>query len=89
MSKEEFVLLLNSANYHLNHSINDLANKYPKLKKEDLYYLCLVIMGLDNGQIASLFGVTYDTAKKREKKICIILGLNSKEKLYNYLLQYI
>ncbi len=85
LSKKEFVLLLNSANHHLNYFINDIAKKYPKLKKEDLYYLCLVIMGLNNNQIASLFGVTYDTAKKRENKVCVILGLDSKENLYNCL----
>ena len=89
LSKEEFVLLLNSANHHLNYFINDMAKKYPKLKKEDLYYLCLVIMGLDNNQIASLFGVTYDTAKKREKKICVIFDLDPKENLSNYLLHLV
>ena len=89
LSKEELVLLLNSANHHLNYFINDMANKYPKLKKEDLYYLCLVIMGLDNYQIASLFGVTYHASKKRKNKICVILGLDSKTNLHNYLLQLI
>ena len=89
LSKKEFVLLLNSANHHLNHLINDMAKKYPKLKKEDLYYLCLVIMGLNNNQIASLFGVTYQASKKRKNKICVILGLDSKENLYNHLLHLI
>ena len=89
LSKEEFVLLLNSANHHLNYFINDMAKKYPKLKKEDLYYLCFVIMGLDNNQIASLFGVTYDTAKKREKKICVIFDLDPKGNLSNYLLHLV
>ena len=85
LSKEEFVLLLHSANHHLNYFINDMAKKYPKLKNEDLYYLCLVIMGLNKNQIASLFGVTYDTAKKREKKICAIFDLDPKENLSSYL----
>ena len=89
LSKKEFVLLLNSANHHLNYFINDMANKYQKLKKEDLYYLCLVIMGLNNNQIASLFGVTYQASKKRKNKICVILDLDSKENLYNYLLNLI
>ncbi|MBQ3595987.1 MAG: hypothetical protein II981_11345, partial [Bacteroidales bacterium] len=89
LSKKEFVLLLNSANHHLNNFINDMAKKYQKLKKEDLYYLCLVIMGLNNNQIASLFGVTYQASKKRKNKICVILGLDSKENLYNHLLYLI
>ena len=89
LSKKEFVLLLNSANHHLNYFINDMAKKYQKLKKEDLYYLCLVIMGLNNNQISSLFGVTYDTIQKRKNKICVILGLDPKENLYNYILRLI
>lgn len=89
LSKAELVLLLNSANHHLNHLINEMANKYPKLKKEDLYYLCLVIMGLDNHQISSLYGVTYHASNKRKHKICVILGLDSKENLYNHLLHLI
>ena len=89
LSKKEFVLLLNFANHHLNNFINDMAKKYQKLKKEDLYYLCLVVMGLNNNQIASLFGVTYQASKKRKNKICVILGLDSKENLYNHLLYLI
>ena len=89
LSKEEFVLLLNSANHHLNYFINDMANKYPKLKKEDMYYLCLVIMGLDNNQISSLFGVTYDAINKRKNRICTILGIVHKNSLNNYLLNII
>ena len=89
LSKKEFVLLLNSANHHLNYFINDMAKKYQKLKKEDQYYLCLVIMGLNNNQISSLFGVTYDTIQKRKNKICVILGLDPKENLYNYILRLI
>ena len=89
LSKKEFVLLLNSANHHLNHLINDMAKKYPKLKKEDLYYLCLVIIGLNNHQISSLYGVTYHASNKRKHKICVILGLDSKENLYNHLLHLI
>ena len=85
LSKAEFVLLLDSANHYLNHLINDMAKKYPKLKKEDLYYLCLVIIGLNNHQISSLYGVTYHASNKRKHKICVILGLDSKENLYNHL----
>ena len=89
LSKEEFVVLLNSANHHLNYFINDMANKYPKLKKDDLYYLCLVVIGLDNYQISSLFGVTHDAINKRKNKICTILGIDTKNSLNNYLLDLI
>ena len=89
MSQKELVLLLNSANFHLNHFMNDIANKYSRLKKEDLYYLCLVIIGLNNSQISSLLGVTYTAVRKRKNKICKLLGLDIKENLYNHLLNLI
>ena len=89
MSQKELVLLLNSANFHLNYFMNDIANKYSRLKKEDLYYLCLVIIGLNNSQISSLLGVTYTAVRKRKNKICKLLGLDIKENLYNHLLNLI
>ncbi len=85
LSNQDFVLLLNSANHHLNYFMNDVANKYPKLKKDDLYYLCLVIIGLDNYQISSLFGVTYDATNKRKNKIRTILGVDAKKSLSDHL----
>ena len=69
--------------------MNDIANKYSRLKKEDLYYLCLVIIGLNNSQISSLLGVTYTAVRKRKNKICKLLGLDIKENLYNHLLNLI
>jgi len=87
MSQKELVLLLNSANFYLNNLMNYIVNKYPKLKKADLYYLCLVIIGLNNSQISSLFGVTHTAARKRKNKICKLLGLNINENLHNYLLR--
>ena len=85
----EFVLLLDSANKYLNNVISDIANKYPKLKKDDMYYLSLLITGLNNKQISSLFGVTYAAIRKRKYKICTILGLDIKDNLYKYLLDFI
>ena len=89
LKHDEFVLLLNSANKYLNNVISDIANKYPKLKKDDMYYLSLLITGLNNKQISSLFGVTYAAIRKRKYKICTILGLDIKDNLYKYLLDFV
>ena len=84
LSQEEFGLLLHSANIYLGGFIEDVSSRLSKFKKEDLYYLCLVIMNLNDKQIAALFGVTYSTIRTRRSNICIKLGVNSSN-LNNFL----
>ncbi len=79
LMQNEFALLLKSANYYLNNIFNNLTNKYPNLKKEDLYYMCLVILNLNDRQISSLFGVTYNSIKIRRRKICSIFNIKTNE----------
>ena len=84
LSQEEFVLLLQSAKQHLSLFFENISSRYPSLKKEDLYYLCLNIINLNDKQIAALFGVTYQAIRTRRKKICVHLGINMKENLHNF-----
>ena len=79
LSQEDFVLLLDTANKHLNNFFTELAEQYQRLKKEDLYYLSLVIIDLSDKQISSLFGVAYNSIRVRRNKICEILGINVKK----------
>ena len=82
LSKEEFILLFQSANLHLGIFLQNISNKYPSLKKDDLYYLCLVLINLNDKQIAALFGLTYDAIRKRRYKITSILDINTRENIY-------
>lgn len=82
LSQEDFVLLLDTANKHLNNFFTELAEQYQRLKKEDLYYLSLVIIDLSDKQISSLFGVAYNSIRVRRNKICEILGINVKKLNY-------
>lgn len=79
MTQDDFVLLLDTANKHLNNVFAELAEQYKRLKKEDLYYLCLVIIELSDKQISSLFGVAYNSIRVRRNKICEILGISDKK----------
>ena len=85
MEQSDFVLLLNSANQNLNNLINNIASTHTKLKKEDLYYVCLTIIGLNDKQISSLFGVTYTAINKRRNKISNILGVDVKKYMYKHI----
>ena len=87
LSQEEFVILLQSANVHLNVFFKSISNKYAYLKKEDLYYLCLMILNLNDKQIAALFGLSYDAIRKRKNKIIAMFEVNSKEDLYKNIMK--
>ena len=86
LNLDEFMLLTHSANLHLNNFVKRMSDKYPNLKKEDLHYLCLTIINLNDNQIAALFGVTYQAIRIRRKKICSYLRVDIKENLHNYLI---
>lgn len=84
LSQEDFVLLLQSARQHLSLFLNNISNRHPSLKNEDLYYLCLTIVNLNDKQIAALFGVSYQAIRIRRKKIYVYLGIDEKENLHNF-----
>ncbi len=86
LNLDEFMLLTHSANLHLNNFVKRMSDKYPNFKKEDLYYLCLTIINLNDKQIAALFGVTYHAIRIRRKKICSYLGVDIKENLHSHLM---
>ena len=88
LSQEEFTSLVETANLHLNDFIDDLSQNFPRLKNEDLYYICLTMLNLSDKQISSLFGVAYSTIKTRKTKIATILDMEN-EDLYKYFIDKI
>ena len=86
LSQEEFVMLLQSANLHLGEFIKNISDKYPSFRKDDLYYLCLVAINLNDKQIAALFNVTYNAVRSRRKKICTLLDIDINENIYKKLI---
>ena len=86
LNQEEFAILLQTANLHLGKFIKYLSERYPSLKKEDLYYLCLVALNLNDKQISALFNVTYNAIRSRRKKICTLLGIDINENIYKNIL---
>ena len=88
LSQEELMSLVQTANLHLNDFIDDLWQNFPRLKNEDLYYICLTMLNLSDKQISSLFGVAYSTIKTRKTKIATILNMEN-EDLYKYFIDKI
>ncbi|MBQ8760172.1 MAG: hypothetical protein IJZ06_01970, partial [Bacteroidales bacterium] len=85
LSQEDFVLLLQSAKQHLSLFLKNISSRYPSLKKEDIYYLCLTIINLNDKQIAALFGVSYQAIRTRRKKIYVYLGIEIKDNLHDFI----
>ncbi len=88
LSQEELMSLVQTANLRLNDFIDDLSQNFPRLKNEDLYYICLTMLNLSDKQISSLFGVAYSTIKTRKTKIATILDMEN-EDLYKYFIDKI
>ena len=82
---EEFVMLLNAARLYLN-NFNEMTFKHSQLKTDDLYYICLVILGLNDSQISSLFALSYTAINKKKKRIRHLFGLNTNDILYTYII---
>ena len=87
LRQDEFAMLLQSAKLHLSTFLKNTSDKYPTLKKEDFYYLCLVIINLNDKQIASLFGLSYEAIRKRKNKIASVLGVQNKDNFYNNIME--
>ena len=87
LRQDEFAMLLQSAKLHLSTFLKNTSDKYPTLKKEDFYYLCLVIINLNDKQIASLFGLSYEAIRKRKNKIATVLGVQNKDNFYNNIME--
>ncbi len=83
LSDEELSMLLNDADIYMNNYIQKISNKYPRLKKEDLYCICLLMLNISEPTIAVLLGKTYNTIWSRINKIYSILGIKSSVNLYN------
>ena len=83
LSNKELTMLLDDADMYLDNYIHKMSNKYPRLKKEDLYCICLLLLNISEPSIAALLGKSYNTIWSRINKIRSILGVNSNVNLIN------
>ncbi len=80
LTHNELMLLLHSANAHLNNIVDKLSNEYPDFNNIDMYCICLLILGADTTQIAFMLNKDYKTVWRRIKKINKILEKNNNYK---------
>ncbi|MBR4156258.1 MAG: hypothetical protein IKU01_06130 [Bacteroidales bacterium] len=81
LNGNELVLLLNSADTNLNNFIGRLSNKYPNLKKEDFYCICLILLNIDKSFLQYLLSKNQSSIWRRLDKIRKIMNIEMNESL--------
>lgn len=64
-----------------------LKEKHPNLTANDIRFLCYVYMNLSIKEISTILNITYDTCRKRRKRIMNKMKLIKINSLYDYLLK--
>lgn len=89
LDNNDLTTLLKTADYHLNNLSAKIKKEFPNLKKDDLYYLCFVLLKLNNHEISLLLGKNRKTIWERMKNIRERMNLNDDENIYDVLLRFL
>lgn len=81
LNGNELVLLLHSADTNLNNYISRLSTKYPDLKKDDFYCICLLLLNIDKSFLQYLLGKNQSSIWRRLDKVCKIMNIEMNESL--------
>ena len=87
LTNEDFALLIQAADKHLNKITARLKEKYPKVNKEDLYYICLILLNVDLNKLQYLLDRNPKTVWYRLNKIKSMMGLESGDDIMMYLMK--
>ncbi len=82
LTENELTVLLETANKYLGNSINSLKKEFPELKKDDLYYICLILLNVDKNRFPHLFGRHRKTVWERMSRLKHIMNIDSNKDLY-------
>lgn len=85
LSESELALLLEVANENLGNITKSLKCKYPKLKKDDFYYICLLLLNIEKNKFQYLLGKNRKTIWDRLNKIKNIMNIGENEDLYIFM----
>ena len=87
LTNEDFALLIKSADKHLNNITARLKEKYPKINKDDFYYICLILLNVDLNKMQYLLDRNPKTVWYRLNKIKSMMGLESGDDIMMYLMK--
>ena len=87
LTNEDFALLIKSADKHLNNITARLKEKYPKINKDDFYYICLILLNVDLNKMQYLLDRNPKTVWYRLNKIKSMMGLETGDDILMYLMK--
>ena len=82
LSEDELALLLEAADKHLGGMTKKLCEKYPRLRKEDLNCICLILLNIGINRLHYLLGRNRKTVWERIKRIKNIMNIGDEKDLY-------
>ena len=86
LSNEELALLLQTADKHLNNITARLKEKYHKLDKDDMYYICLILLNTEEYNMQYLLNRNRKTVWYRLNKIKTIMNLEKNSDILAFVL---
>lgn len=66
--------------------LKTLKKKHPELTVKDIRFLCYVYMNLDTKELATVFNITPDACRRRERRLLEKMNLSKDSSLFEYLL---
>ena len=85
LSDGELALLLDAADKNLDNFTKKLKDRYPKLKKDDFYYICLLLLNIEKNKFQYLLGRNRKTIWERLNKIKIIMNISDNDDLHIFM----
>ena len=87
LTNEDFALLMQAADKHLNNITVRIKGKYPKTNKDDLYYICLILLNIEESNLQYLLDKNRKTVWSRLCKIKIKFGLENGDNILIFIMK--
>ena len=87
LTNEDFALLMQAADKHLNNITVRIKGKYPKINKDDLYYICLILLNIEESNLQYLLDKNRKTVWSRLCKIKIKFGLENSDDILIFIMK--
>jgi hypothetical protein len=87
LTNEDFALLIQAADKHLNNITIRIKGKYPKINKDDLYYICLILLNIEESNLQYLLDKNRKTVWSRLCKIKIKFGLENGDNILIFIMK--
>ena len=82
MTDDELALLLDAADQHLGVMTETLSQKYPRLRKEDMYCISLILLNTNKSDYHYLLGRNRKTIWERINRIKSIMNIDDNKDLF-------